>query len=225
MAATNPVEREVPGRRGKAVETISGQQGTFTIPDDANVESEESDQPRSQSARDEIQWMLLRLGNDMGLHVWIARNDRNRQVDGNRFAELPRLRRNLPLQFDDSATNRIIEHIDVLWLQGNAIVAAFEIESTISIYSGLLRMSDLVAMQPNLNIPLFIVAPDDPREKVIEEINRPTFVRRDPPLYAVCRYIPFTTLRDRFPILLEMGPYLKPEILDRISEDCSSETE
>ena len=28
----------------------------------------------------------------------------------------------LPLQFDD-ATNRTIELIDVLWLQGNAIVA------------------------------------------------------------------------------------------------------
>ena len=41
------------------------------------------------------------------------------------------------------------------WLKGNAVVAAFEIESTTSIYSGLLRMSDLIAMQPNLNIPLY----------------------------------------------------------------------
>ena len=50
-----------------------------------------------------------------------------------------------------------------------------EIEHTTSIYSGLLRMSDLVAMQPNLQIPLFIVAPDVRRNKVIEEVNRPTF--------------------------------------------------
>ena len=42
----------------------------------------------------------------------------------------------------------------MLWLKGNAIVAAFEVESTTSIYSGLLRMSDLVAMQPNLNMLL-----------------------------------------------------------------------
>lgn len=52
----------------------------------------------------------------------------------------------LPLQFDD-ATNRTIELIDVLWLDRNSIVAAFEIESTTSIYSGLLRMADLVAMR------------------------------------------------------------------------------
>ena len=44
-------------------------------------------------------------------------------------------------------TNQTIELIDVLWLDGNAIVAAFEIESTTSIYSGLLRMSDLLARQ------------------------------------------------------------------------------
>ena len=90
-----------------------------------------------------------------------------------RFSELPALKSSLPLQFDD-ATNRTIELIDVLWLDRNAIVAAFEIESTTSIYSGLLRMADLVAMQPNLNIPLFLVPPEERREKVFAEVNRPT---------------------------------------------------
>jgi hypothetical protein len=42
--------------------------------------------------------------------------------------------------------------IDVLRLKGHAVVAAFEIERTTSIHSGLLRMADLVAVQPNLNI-------------------------------------------------------------------------
>ncbi|TVR73989.1 MAG: hypothetical protein EA415_06555, partial [Sphaerobacteraceae bacterium] len=136
--------------------------------------------------------------------------------------DIPRLRQSLPLQLD-SVTNRIIEHIAVLWLQGSAIVAAFEIESTTSIYSGLLRMSDLLAMQPNLNIPLFIVAPDERNAKVVEEINRPTFARRDPPLHSVCRFIRFSTLRKQLPTLLDMSPYLKPEVLDRLSEACDSE--
>ncbi len=59
----------------------------------------------------------------------------------------------LPTQFNE-ATNRTIELIDVLWLKGNSIVAAFEVECTTAIYSGLLRMSDLLALQPNLNINL-----------------------------------------------------------------------
>ena len=54
------------------------------------------------------------------------------------------------------------------------MVAAFEIESTTSIYSGLLRMSDLIAMQPNLNIPLYLVAPNERRQKVFAEVNRST---------------------------------------------------
>ena len=55
--------------------------------------------------------------------------------------------------------------------------AAFEVEHTTAIYSGLLRMSDLVSMQPNIKIDLFMVAPDERREKVAYEITRPTFAR------------------------------------------------
>jgi hypothetical protein len=159
-----------------------------TVPD-SEESSEESELPHEEetatkepTAHTEIQWSLLKLGNDMGLDIWVARNDRNRDWRGHRFTQLPRLRTELPLQFDE-ATNRTIELIDVLWLRGNAVVAAFEIESTTSIYSGLLRMSDLIAMQPNLNIPLYLVAPDERRRKVFEEVNRPTFSRLSPRLW------------------------------------------
>lgn len=130
--------------------------------------------PPEVTAHTEIQGLLLRLGSVMGLDVWVARNDRNRIWQGRPFAESFNIRSALPHNFD-VATSRVIEMIDVLWLEGNAIRAAFEIESTTSIYSGLLRMSDLLAMQPNLQIPLFLVAPDDRRSKAISEVNRPTF--------------------------------------------------
>jgi len=124
--------------------------------------------------------MLLKLGSDLGLEVWAARNDRNRSSHGKSFTDLPRIRKDLPRQFDE-ATTRTIELIDVLWLRGHAIEAAFEIESTTVIYSGLLRMADLLAMQPNLNIPLFVAASDERRDKVMVEVNRPTFSRLSPP--------------------------------------------
>jgi hypothetical protein len=76
----------------------------------------------------------------------------------------------------DSESQRIIELIDVLWLRGtNRVVAAFEVERTTSIYSGLLRMSDLAALSPNLNFPLYIVAPKSRMDKVRRELSRPTF--------------------------------------------------
>src|SRR4051812_6091077 len=46
----------------------------------------------------------------------------------------------------------------------------------------LVRMSDLITMQPNLNIPLYIVAPGERRDKVVKEVNRPTFARLSPPI-------------------------------------------
>jgi hypothetical protein len=179
------------------------------------------ERPQANKSGDhtDLQWLLLKLGSDMGLDVWVARNDRGREADGNRFKDLPNLKPELPLQFDE-ATTRTIEHIDVLWLKGNAIVAAFEVESTTSIYSGLLRMSDLIAMQPNLNIPLYLVAPDERRDKVMTEVNRQTFSSLTPPLVEVCRYIPFSILRERLKELGSVTRYLKPEFLEEISESC-----
>src|SRR5918992_5311579 len=80
----------------------------------------------------------------------------------------------LPLNYDDT-TLRTIEQIDVLWLKGRSIRRAFEVEHTTSIYSGILRMADLLALQPNMDIRLHIVAPDERREKVFAEITRPVF--------------------------------------------------
>jgi hypothetical protein len=97
------------------------------------------------------------------------------------------------------------------------------IESTTSIYSGLLRMSDLIAMQPNLNIPLYLVAPDERREKVLIEVNRPTFSRLSPPLAEVCRYIAFSALRERLSQVAPFVRYLKPDFLDDFSASCEIE--
>ena len=155
----------------------------------------------------------------MGFDVWVARNDRSRGVPGHQLAELPRLKSELPWPFDD-ATNRTIELIDVRWLKGHAIVAAFEIESTTSIYSGLLRMSDAIAMQPNLNIPLYLVAPDERREKVLVDMNSPTFSRLSPLLPEVCRYIAFSARRERLSHVAPFVHDLKPDVLDDLSESC-----
>jgi hypothetical protein len=171
---------------------------------------------------DEVQWLLLKLGNDMGLDVWVAQNDRSREIRGQRFDSLPRLKHDLPLQFDEF-TNRTIRLIDVLWLRGNTIVAAFEIECTTSVYSGLLRMSDLIAMQPNLRIPLYIVAPEERREKVCNEMNRPTFIRLSPSMPKICMFISITALRRRLEQIGSVVRYVKPEFLEELAESCAIE--
>ncbi len=225
-AKDNPISRPVDAaklaRRPRALKTPIG---PVTVPDreepieEPGLPPEEVAALKEPTAHTEIQWRLLKLGNDMGLDVWVARNDRSRDWKGHRFTDLPRLRTDLPRQFDE-VTNQTIELIDVLWLKGNAVVAAFEIESTTSIYSGLLRMADLIAMQPNLNIPLYLVAPDERRQKVFAEVNRPTFSRLLPPLVELCRYISFSALRDYLDQARPFVRYLKPEFLDELSESC-----
>ena len=206
-------------RRPKA---LKAKIGPVTVPESEEIRAEAPDTEKEPSDHEEVQRLLLKLGSEMGFDVWVARNDRGRQLRGQGNAEMPKLKTELPLQFDE-ATNRTIELIDVLWLNGNAIVAAFEIESTTSIYSGLLRMSDLIAMQPNLNIPLYLVAPDERRQKVIDEVNRPTFRRLSPPLFEVCRFISFSELRVRLKEAGSLVRYLKPEFLEEISESCEIE--
>jgi hypothetical protein len=44
-----------------------------------------------------------------------------------------------------------------------------------AIYSGILRMADLLSLQPNMDIKLHLVAPAARRDKVFQEIQRPVF--------------------------------------------------
>ena len=213
---------EEPTLQPTNIQTIESSTIQSPAADETSETAEVSEEAKEPRLHTEVQWLLLKLGNDMGLDVWAARNDRNRSVNGHRFTELPRLKSDLPLQFDE-VTNRTIELIDVLWLKGNAIVAAFEIECTTSIYSGLLRMSDLIAMQPNLNIQLYLVAPDERRSKVITEVNRPIFSRLSPPMREMCRFIPISTLREG---ITEVGRYVRrvnPDIVEDWSESCEIE--
>jgi len=221
-AKKNPVKRPVDQKKLKyRPKPVRAKMGTVTVPesnDDPETQNEKREQGKA-SDHTEMQWLLLKLGSDMKFDVWVARNDRNKEFGGKRFAELPRMKPELPLQFDD-ATNKTIEVIDVLWLKGNAIISAFEIESTTTIYSGLLRMADLIAMQPNINIPLYIVAPDERREKVMSEVNRPTFHRLSPPLSEICRFISFSSLKEQIKQVAPYIRYMKPEFLDELSESC-----
>jgi len=171
------------------------------------------------SAHLHIQWQLAKLGNDLGLEVWVARNDRSREIDGRQFSDLEGLLVELPVLFEPQ-TRAIIEMIDVIWLKGPTIVAAFEIENSTSVYSGLLRMSDLVTLQPNLSIPLFLVAPDARRKKVMREINRPTFSGQIPCLSHICRFISFERLRNKLAETEAYIHHLNPSIIFEFSESC-----
>jgi len=200
------------------------QKTTFvSIPEEETATKEEII-PETVSQHVEIQYLLLKLGSDMGLDIWVARNDRSRVCNGESLGNLPGMVQELPTQFND-ATQRTIELIDVLWLKGNSILSAFEVESTTSIYSGLLRMSDLLSLQPNLDIKLYLLASDERRDKVRQEILRPTFELKTKPLSKVCGFISFTEMRKKIEGIQKLGiaSSLQPNFLENMAEYFSTE--
>ncbi|MCY4436410.1 MAG: hypothetical protein OXE05_03655 [Chloroflexi bacterium] len=147
-------------------------------------------------ARESIRYQakVAQIGAEMGFRIWVPRNDRSRVLElvprtlHDKFLDL------LPLNYDDT-TLRTVEQIDVLWLSGRSMARAFEVEHTTAIYSGLLRMADLLALQPNMNIRLHIVAPPDKRERVLREIRRPVFSLLDRgPLYEQCSFLSYESV-------------------------------
>ena len=216
-AVENPISRSYDERKLKRrpKSVVSGI-GEVTVP-----EIEDESGSRATPAMTEhtsVQSMLLQMGNAMGLGVWVAPGDKSKhkgeQASG--FVD------ELPRQFDE-ATSRTVRNIDVLLLDGSSIVAAFEIESTTAIYSGLLRMADLVAMQPNLSIPLYLVAPDERRDKVIAEVNRPAFANLPQPFSQIVSYIPFAALREKFDAIQGLLHHIRPSILEEVAETCEPE--
>ena len=79
--------------------------------------------------------------------------------------------------------------IDVLWLAKNEdlVEAAFEVEHTTSIHSGIVRLLDLAYGLEQPVGCLFIVAPDAREHEVREQLQRPAFRRVRSSAFAICR--------------------------------------
>ena len=150
----------------KARETAKRQEGPIAA-------ARESDLTHTQ-----IQAWLRDLGLALGYKVWIAANDRGRAYNGTTLAAgcLERL----PPSIEEAAGAESIRLIDVLCLDaaGSCVTAAFEVEHTTSIYSGIVRMLDL-ALSSDLHATggLFLVAPDGREDEVRNQLRRPAFSR------------------------------------------------
>jgi hypothetical protein len=184
--------------RDRKIKTIAGEV-TVTVPsDDDEPEDKESNALDTKTAEVrqsiQVQSKLAEIGAIIGFKIWIPRADRAR------IRELvPEMVRatfleDLPLNYN-TATLDTIEQIDVLWLKRGAIARAFEVEHTTAVYSGLLRMADLLALQPNMDIRLHIVAPEERREKVFREMLRPVFMLLERgPLSSSCTFISYDSV-------------------------------
>lgn len=205
--------------KDRKVKTLEGEV-TVTVPsdhEDAEDEPAVSDNKAPDVRKSfQIQAKLAEIGAAMGYRIWLPRNDRGRvrELITSKWQEA--FIEELPLAYD-KVTLDTVEQIDVLWLKGRSITRAFEVEHTTAIYSGLLRMADLLALQPNMDIRLHIVAPEERRDKVFDEIRRPIFSFLDRgPLARSCSFLSYDSveeIRD-----LEYLAHTADSILDEYEE-------
>jgi hypothetical protein len=190
---------------------------TVSVPDSSEDEGEPPAPLADVRESVKIQAMLAQIGARMGMKIWIPRNDRSHVLQewpegGNSVLN------ELPLNYDPT-TIRTIEQIDVLWLKGRSMARAFEVEHTTSIYSGLLRMADLLALQPNMDIKLHIVAPSARRDKVFQEIKRPVFSLLDRgPLDERCTFMSYDSVGEI--AKLRHLAHMSDSVLDAYSEEA-----
>lgn len=153
-----------------------------------------------------MQGLLRDLGRSLGFQVWIASNDRGRAYAGGLLGDgcLPEM------PVDVSGSRETVRLIDVVWFDAasSAVAAAFEVEHSTSIHSGIVRMLDLaLGSSVGRNCSLFLVAPDDRQQEVAQQLRRPAFSRV---AELGIRYLPYGQLKQHGEAIQRFGSGMKP---------------
>lgn len=153
----------------------------------------------------QVQGWLRDLGLALGYSVWIAANDRSRPYGDGTLSS--GCLTTLPPSLTGIPGTDAVRLIDVLWLEGERVTAAFEVEHTTSIYSGIVRMLDLALGAPEQAVEgLYLVAPNGREAEVREQLHRPAFARvRD----LGVRYLPYGELEQHREAMARFGQGLK----------------
>ncbi|MFA4934258.1 MAG: hypothetical protein WC568_00315 [Candidatus Methanoperedens sp.] len=133
-----------------------------------------------ENTHTKIQYLLMKIGKSLCYDVMAASNDRLKSYNNENFSfislpELPEIEAG-----DD--IKKTIALIDVIWFEKgtNKLVSAYEVEKSTSIYSGILRLTDLALTLPNPEkISLNLVAPDEREREIIAQLKRPSLVAKE----------------------------------------------
>ena len=155
----------------------------------------------------EVQGWLRDLGLALGYRVWVAANDRGRAYGPGRLGD--GCLEELPAALAAAPGVEAVRLIDVIWFETDGgAAAAFEVEHSTSIYSGIVRMLDLaLGGDGGFNGRLLLVAPDDRERDVRQQLARPAFSRV---AELGIRYLPYGELKAHREAIARFGSGLKP---------------
>ena len=91
-------------------------------------------------------------------------------------------------------------------------VGAFEVEKSTSIYSGILRLSDLYFSISNGEEVFYIIIPNSREKDVVQQLNRPVIKNSK----MLIKYILFSELRENCDAICKFGTDLS--IMEKIAK-------
>ncbi|MBI2284523.1 MAG: hypothetical protein HYU71_12495 [Bacteroidetes bacterium] len=149
----------------------------------------------------EMQYHLLKIGSALGYDVIAASNDRSKSYCGNSFSFISL--QQFPEISLDRETLNTVKLIDVLWFQKttNNVIAAFEVEKSTSIYSGILRLTDLSYTIADGDEVFYLIVPDKREKDVLLQLSRPAIKQNE----VAIKYILFSELRQHCDALCKFG--------------------
>lgn len=159
----------------------------------------------------QIQVALYFIGRQLNFRTWIAQNDKGILYQNKRIGEYEGVISSLKDEklltaFDEAIQAALL--IDCIWFKnGKLMPAVMEVEHSTGVTSGLSRMKNFKDRFPPFLTRYVIVAPDEDRDKVIKEANKPQFRDLDTryftysaveELYALCQRRKIKGVTDEF---------------------------
>ncbi|WP_343672865.1 hypothetical protein [Chitinophaga sp.] len=164
----------------------------------------------------EMQYHLLKIGNALGYNVIAAANDRSKSCQGQSFSfiSMP----SFPAMNCEREVLNTIQLIDVIWFQKgtNNVIAAFEVEKSTSIYSGILRLTDLGYTIADGDEVFYLVVPDKREKEVKLQLSRPAIRANN----IAIKYILFSDLKQYCDMLCKFGD--SHHIMGKIAKTVST---
>ncbi len=120
----------------------------------------------------EILGLLAQIGKRQGYDIWIGKREQSEKdsgfgASGKRLKEYMTIKK---LKVENASNQDVIENIDLLWVKGSKIKALFEIESTTSMTSALMRGSNVDA-----KVDKFMVLPEEREDQFKNKLTSPLF--------------------------------------------------
>jgi len=120
----------------------------------------------------EILAILALIGEKQGYDIWIGRREQHEKdsglvATGKALADYMTVKH---LKVDNATNQNVIENIDLIWIKDKRIKAIFEVESTTSMTSALMRGSNI-----DRAVDKFMVLPEEREDQFKKKMTSPLF--------------------------------------------------